>query len=149
MKRKFTFLLFAFASTLLISLKAYSQSVYWREGFEGGNISGTKPVSGGGPTNYYATSVNSGTGEWFLHGTYRTTGTSCSGSGYGANHLRLLQNAADSPFVALPVVNFGVTEIHFSRSANGSLPSATRRYAFFVRLDTTVTTNPGGVVNNP
>jgi hypothetical protein len=130
----------AFILVLLASLSASAQTVYWREGFEGGNISTTNALTGG-PNNYYATSANSG-GFWFLHNAYRTTGTSCAPT-YGANHIRLLQNGADSPYIVTPTTPFGVNEIHVSRSANSTTAGArTRRLTIFVRSDTIGNTNP-------
>ena len=124
-----------------LAAEAKAQDIYWREGFDGTNtISGTNPLTSGGPNNYYAQADQS-QGDWYFHNTYRTTGTPCPT--YGSQHLRMLQNTTDTPYFVLPIVDFGVNEVHFTRSANsGTAGARTRRVSVFVRADTIANLSP-------
>ena len=125
MKKLFT-LLVLFISFLVTTNQASAQDVYWREGFDAGTTE--MPSSSSDPkilTGYFA---NLPTGSWYFYGTYRTTGTACVG--YGAGHLRTLSTGqgltVDSGKLVTPVLDFGVTEIHFARCRSN------RAYGFFI-----------------
>jgi hypothetical protein len=115
---------------------------YWREGFEGGTISTVNNVTGTGPNNYYGAGVNS-TGSWYMHNSYRTTGTACTTpTVYGPNHIRLLQNGTDTPYIVTPVVDNGIKELHLSRANNAAAPNNTRKLSVFYRTDTVGNESP-------
>jgi len=146
MKKFFTFFL-SLSLVLVFSSGVKAQVEIWREGFNSTNIgiSGTNPVTSGGNNNYWSTAVESAPwGSWYFHNTYRTSGTGCGGA--ANQHLRALQNAADSPYWAAPPVpaGLGVKEVHFFRSG-----VTVRRVAVYVSTDTTISTtnNPYSAVN--
>jgi hypothetical protein len=131
-----TFRLLITLVSLGVSFIAKSQDVYWREGFEGGTISTTNPTSGG-PVGYYAQGANS-PGSWYMAGTYRTTGNACAAP-YGPNHIRFRNGAValpDSPALVTPIVDFGISTIHFTRTR----ANLTGGFSFFITTDTAALT---------
>jgi hypothetical protein len=142
MKKYFTLIFFTLFILLSSSgLKAQNQ-VYWVEGFDVGatTISTVAPVVN-------AQAVGSwnliGSGEWYVYGTYRTTGTTCAN--YGPNHLRMSKNilgggaspGTDSAYFVTPTVAFGIQELHFTRN------EATRKYDIYWRADTSAAATAG------
>jgi len=137
MKKYFTLIVLGSLFSMLVPtvLKAQVNDLYWAEGFEGGTISTLNPQTGGGPTNYWGTGVNS-TGTWFLHDTYRTTGSEAC-VGYGTNHLRILKPLVltDTSYFVTPVVGYGIGTLHITRVGTP------RRLSVFITTDTSVDLN--------
>ena len=110
------FLLLTGSTLSVLSADAQADTIYWREGFDGGTISTVSPTSGG-PVGYYAEGANS-PGAWYVKGVYRTTGTSCPAP-HTAYHLRFRNGGValpDSPHVVTPVVNYGIKSIHLTHT---------------------------------
>ncbi|MES2776994.1 MAG: T9SS type A sorting domain-containing protein [Bacteroidota bacterium] len=137
MKRKFTFFSMAFviAFSLLSVNKIQAQNeVYWREGFESGTITGV-----GSPTAItpiYA--VGGLSGQWFLSGTYRTTGTACPApAAPGHIRWRNISGVTDSGFLVTPTVDYGIQEFHMLRTRAG------RYFSIYSRDDTSAQATSG------
>ena len=100
------------------SVKAQG-GIYWREGFN--NSTGKLNSSSSGPGmgtaaagGAVATYELGDAGTWVFYGAYRTTGTPCTN--YGAGHIRYVKytDGATTPWVVSPVVDKGISEIHFT-----------------------------------
>ena len=113
-----------------------AQGIYWHEGFN--NNPGKLNSSSTGPgmaSPAYVTYQQADSGTWALYGAYRTTGTPCAG--YGAGHIRMMKYTDGTvPFVVSPIVDKGISEIHFSAV------TASKRWIIMWTADTSaITTN--------
>ncbi len=112
-----------------------AQGIYWHEGFNNNpgklNSSSTGPGMASPATVTYQ---QADSGTWALYGAYRTTGSPCAG--YGAGHIRMMKYTDGTvPFVVSPIVDKGITEIHFSAVA------ASKRWIVMWTADTAATTS--------
>ncbi|UEG49499.1 T9SS type A sorting domain-containing protein [Ferruginibacter lapsinanis] len=126
---------------------AQANNPYFSEGFDGGTISAVNPTTAGAPNKYWGDGKNN-SGSWYMVNVYRTTGTSCANATYNSvsspnstMHIRILNYSglADTPYIALPIVNFGVGSMSIVRSAT----TTTRTFRIYANsVDTSATTNP-------
>ncbi len=117
-----------------------AQGIYWHEGF---NNNPGKIVSTSSDPSLVAGSVivnfeQGDSGTWAFYGAYRTTGSACAG--YGAGHIRFLKYTDGTvPFAVSPIVDKGISEIHFTPVATGT---SGKRFSVLWTADTSaVTTN--------
>ncbi|WP_207497296.1 T9SS type A sorting domain-containing protein [Aridibaculum aurantiacum] len=134
MKRMLLKSLFALSCALAVKAAEAQNDVYWREGFDGSDISTTNPGNQGGAQPFYAEGSSSGT--WYLYGAYRTTGQACP-SPYGPGHIRFrggsIAGGALQQLIT-PIVNHGVNEVHFTSTRSS------RTFNFYWTADTAATT---------
>jgi Secretion system C-terminal sorting domain len=140
MKRKIYILCVAtatFLSSAFINKVQAQNEVYWREGFESGPITSTSAPVNGTPINPIY-SVASLSGQWFLYGSYRTTGQACPAP-VGASHIRWrnITGIADSTYLVTPSVDFGIQEFHILRTRAG------RYFSIYSRDDTSAQATTG------
>ncbi len=139
MKRKIYTLYVVTATILAFSLINTVQAqneVYWREGFETGTITGVGAPANVSITPKYA--VGGLSGEWFLYGTYRTTGTACPAP-TSPGHIRWknITGVADSTYLVTPSVDYGIQEFHMLRTRAG------RYFSIYSRDDTSAQETTG------
>jgi hypothetical protein len=157
--KKFFTLFFSCLSVFLLSsgLHAQVNQLYFGEGFEGGGFNTVNPSSSVGVANDYWTlgttsaSFSGGSGAWYLHNSYRTTGSGCSTATYagnavgvGTNHIRLLNPTtsggsvtADTAYIVTPIVDFGIGTVHILRCGT------VRKLDIFISsTDTSAAVNP-------
>lgn len=136
MKKFFTLISFVLLTCLSLGVNAQNYE-YFREGFDESTLG--MPSSATDPANFTGYHFVLPTGAWYFYGAYRTTGTACTG--YGAGHIRTLSTSqnltVDSAKVVTPILDFGVSEIHFSRCRSG------RAYGFYYRTDTSAAATTG------
>ena len=117
-----------------------AQGIYWHEGFNNNpgklNSSSTGPGLASPATVTYQ---QADSGTWALYGAYRTTGGACTTpTVYGTGHLRFLKYTDGTiPFAVSPIVNKGISEIHFSPVGTGT---GGKRYSVLWTADTSATT---------
>ena len=123
-----TFSVFSFST-----VKA--QGIYWYEGFNNStgkiNSSSTDPSVVAGTVT--VTYQQGDAGVWALYGAYRTTGSGCAA--YGLGHIRMLKYTdGTTPWIVSPIVNKGISEIHFTPTTAG------KRWIVMWTADTAATT---------
>ena len=122
----------------IFSVKA--QGIYWHEGFNNNpgklNSSSTGPGLASPATVTYQ---QADSGTWALYGAYRTTGGACTTpTVYGAGHIRFLKYTDGTvPFAVSPIVDKGISEIHFTPVGTGT---GGKRYSVLWTADTSATT---------